>query len=472
MNPFPARPGTDSLGAARAAALPAGELAAGDPAAGDPAAAPAMPAAPAAPAVRRPWRRTAVWPLENVRPGTVTLIIPTFNEAGNIPELLRRLSESIPAGLDCSVLFVDDSKDDTPQVIAREAPHCPFPVSVLHREVPEGGLGGAVVAGMKAAGTDWIVVMDADLQHPPSLVPELVAAGEHSGAELVVASRYIRGGSRAGLAGGYRIAVSRASTWLAKGIFPRRLRGLSDPMSGFFAIRRSIVTAETLRPLGYKILMELAVRCRPGTVTEVPFVFQDRFAGESKSTAREGIRFLRHLVELRTASATARMAVFGLIGLTGFLPNLLALYLLTAGGLHYLPAVVIANQCGVAWNFVLTELLLFRHRRTHRHWADRAGRFAVLANADLVLRVPLIALLVERLGVAVLPATALALLTTFVLRFAATEVLVYLPRSGRRAGRGGAAASRAEADAQAGAETGAGAAAAVRAASVPAPPAV
>ncbi|MBZ9597743.1 glycosyltransferase family 2 protein [Streptomyces yangpuensis] len=360
--------------------------------------------------------------------GSVTLIIPTFNEAGNVAELLRRLGRAIPGDLPCEVLFVDDSTDDTPAVVEKAAADHPFPVSVLHREVAEGGLGGAVVEGIRRAGSDWIVVMDADLQHPPHLVPELVGEGERTGADLVVASRYVSGGSRAGLAGSYRVAVSRAATWLAKGLFPRALRGISDPMSGFFAMRRSAVTDGALRPLGYKILLELAVRCRPAPVAEVPFVFQERFAGESKSTAREGLRFLAHLASLRSAAPLARMIGFGLIGLTGFVPNLLALWLLTGAGMHYLPAEIVANQAGVLWNFVLIEVLLFRERRRHRHWADRVGRFALLANADLLLRIPLIAVFVAQLGMGVLPATALALVTTFVLRFAATEALVYLPR--------------------------------------------
>ncbi|MEJ8642729.1 glycosyltransferase family 2 protein [Streptomyces sp. MS1.HAVA.3] len=103
--------------------------------------------------------------------GSVTLIIPTFNEAGNVGELLRRLGEALPDHLPCEVLFVDDSTDDTPAVIEKAAADHPFPVSVLHREVAVGGLGGAVVEGVKRADTDWIVVMDADLQHPPHLVP-------------------------------------------------------------------------------------------------------------------------------------------------------------------------------------------------------------------------------------------------------------------------------------------------------------
>ncbi|MGW2820651.1 glycosyltransferase [Streptomyces sp. NPDC001443] len=373
----------------------------------------------------------AVRAAEVPEPGAVTIVVPTFNESANVRRLLHLITESVPARLPCEVVFVDDSTDDTPEVIRAAAEDCPFPVTVLHRDEPVGGLGGAVVEGLRAAGSDWIVVMDGDCQHPPSLVPELVATGERAHAGLVVASRYIKGGSRAGLAGSYRVAVSRGATWLTKSLFPRKLHGISDPMSGFFAIRRSAVTADVLKPLGYKILLELAVRSRPRQVTEVPFVFQDRFAGESKSSAREGLRFLRHLAGLRTASPVARMIGFGLIGATGFVPNLLGLGALTAAGMHYVPAEILANQFGVAWNFLLIEHLLFRDRRSHRRWWDRVGRFALLANADLVLRIPLIALFVGRFGMGALSATALALVTTFVLRFVGTEALVYLPRRGR-----------------------------------------
>ncbi|WP_431995292.1 glycosyltransferase [Streptomyces griseoflavus] len=375
----------------------------------------------------------ALGPLEVPEPGAVTLVVPTFNESANVRRLLHRITESVPARLPCEVVFVDDSTDDTPDVIREAAEDCPFPVTVLHREEAVGGLGGAVVEGIRAASSDWVVVMDGDCRHPPSLVPELVATGERANAGLVVASRYIGGGSGAGLAGGHRTAVSRGATWLAKALFPRRLRGISDPMSGFFAVRRGAVTAGVLRPLGHEILLELAVRGRPRTVTEVPFVLRDRFAGESEPTAREGMRFLRHLAGLRTESPLARMVVFGLIGLTGFVPNLAALWALTEAGVHYLPAEIVANQFGVAWNFLLIETLLFRERRRHRHWADRTARFTLLANADLVLRLPLIALLVARFGMAALPATALALVITFVLRFVGTEALVYLPSRSRKA---------------------------------------
>lgn len=126
-------------------------------------------------------------------------------------------------------------------------------------------------------------------------------------ADLVVATRYAGGGSGAGLDGGFRRFASGGSTALAKAVFPRRLGNVSDPMSGFFAVRATALDADVLRPLGYKILLELIVRCRLGRVTEVPYQFQDRFAGESKANFGEGLRFLRHLLVLRVSSVSASL---------------------------------------------------------------------------------------------------------------------------------------------------------------------
>ncbi|MEU8464910.1 GtrA family protein [Streptomyces sp. NPDC029003] len=384
-------------------------------------------------------------------PGGITVIIPASGESAYVRELLGGLRSALPAGPPCAVLLADGSPDGIPAVIEEAAADCPLPVSVLHRSPAEGGLGRAVAEGVGRAGTEWIVVMDAARRHPARLVPDLVGEGVRTGADLVVASRRAAG-------------ASRGAVWLAKGLFPRALRGIGDPLSGCFAVRRAALgalgagggaggsggagapggvatpagahashAAAAPKPIGRRILLELAVRCRPAKTAEVPCDVPDRPARESGSRARDGLRLLAQLAVLRSASPLARMIGFGLIGLSGFAPNLLALWLLTHAGVQYLAAEVLANQAGVVWNFLLIEALLFRERRHHRHWADRVGRFALLANADLLLRIPLIALFVARLGLGVLPATALALVTTFVLRFAATEALVYLPRGPRAA---------------------------------------
>ena len=375
-----------------------------------------------------------VLPAQDPNAPLVSLVIPTFNEAGNIPELLTRLAGAVPEDMPCEVIFVDDSTDDTPRVITESARNCRLAVSVLHRDRPEGGLGGAVADGLREATAPWIVVMDADLQHPPSLVPELVAAGQRSRADLVVASRYTAGGSRAGLDGSFRMLASGLTTRLARLAFWRQLRGVSDPMSGFFAVRSAALDASVLRPLGYKILLELIVRCRPRRVTEVPYRFQDRFAGESKASLSEGWRFLRHLIMLRCSGARASMLAFGLIGVSGFVPNLATLWLLSKPlGMNYLLAEVLANQVAIIWNFLLLDFVLFHHRR-HNHWTGRFGKFLVLANSDLVARIPLLGLLVAHAHMNVLVATAVTLIAAFGARFVVTDRFIYLARPGRRRG--------------------------------------
>ncbi|MFJ4643516.1 glycosyltransferase [Streptomyces bobili] len=365
-------------------------------------------------------------------PADVSIVVPTFNEADNIHELLARIGAAIPAGTRAEVVFADDSTDRTCEVIEEAALSSAVPVVLHHRPVPEGGLGGAVVEGIARATAPWIVVIDADLQHPPELIPQLLARGTATSAELVVASRYTAGGDRAGLDGGYRKLVSSSSTLLTKSLFPRALSGLTDPMSGFFAIRRTAVDRasaqdEGLQPLGYKILLELAVRCRPRGIAEVPYAFGERHAGESKSTAREGMRFLRHLITLRTADPRARAVVFGLIGLSGFVPNLALLWLLTdqAPGLHYAPAEIIANQAGLLWNFALIDSLVYRNQRRHHRRSVRLLTFAAVGNLDLVARIPLAALLIGAAGMTALPATALAMAIVFTARFLVVDRWLY-----------------------------------------------
>jgi glycosyltransferase involved in cell wall biosynthesis len=226
---------------------------------------------------------------------TVSVVIPTFNEAGNVDELLRRLAEALPAGAE--VVVVDDSTDDTADRARAAAPAVPFTLTVIHRDAPAGGLGGAVVEGLRAARADWAVVMDGDLQHPPAVVAELLAAGP--GHDVVVATRYAHGGDGAGLGSPYRHAVSRGSKVLAARLLGGAVARMSDPLSGFFAVRRAALDLDAVDPIGYKILLELVVRSGLERIAEVPFTFGARHAEESKSTAREGMRFLRHLRTLR-----------------------------------------------------------------------------------------------------------------------------------------------------------------------------
>ena len=354
----------------------------------------------------------------------LTVLVPTCNEAENIRPLLSALGQAL-AGLPAArVLFVDDSTDGTDALIRELASTLPIEVGVLHREWPSGGLGGAIVAGLAAAETPWCVVMDADLQHPPELAPALVAEGERTDAQLVVGSRYRAGHRAAGFTSPVRSLISRLCTRLVRLTFPRTLAGITDPMSGLFAVRRDLWESAELRPEGYKILLELAVRTRPSVVAELPYRFRPRRSGASKAGCAEGMRFLRHLTRLRLTGARGRMCAFVFIGASGLVPNLVATWVLLRLGLGYVAAAILANQVAMLWNFLLIDLVLFHHRRAG-HWAWRLARFAVLANADLIGRIPLLGWLVRHAHLGPVWATGVTLLAASAVRFLITDRVLY-----------------------------------------------
>ena len=230
----------------------------------------------------------------------LSLVIPTLNERENIEPLIAEVSGAL-AGISWEAIFVDDSSDDTAAEIARIAAANPQ-VVLLHRTGPGLSLATAVVAGLARARGTYICVLDADLQHPPQGIPAMLEEARRSGADVVIASRYVPGGSAGGLAGPLRRFYSVGLKALSRLLFPRRLAGITDPLGGYFLIRRDIVQGVRLEPLGYKILLEILVRTRWRTVREVPYQFQPRRYGSSKADLPQGFWFLRHLARLAWSS--------------------------------------------------------------------------------------------------------------------------------------------------------------------------
>jgi dolichol-phosphate mannosyltransferase len=255
-----------------------------------------------------------------------------------------------------------------------------------------------------------------------------VAEAERAGQDVVVASRHVPGGSDGGLAGWRRRAASRAATGLARAACPRALRGISDPMSGFFAVRREALALEALKPQGFKILVEILARHPHLRRGEVPFVFAERHAGQSKAGAAEGWRFLRLLMHLRVRGGWhSRMIQFGLVGLAGLAVNTVALWLFATpmwGGLPYLVAAVLATQVSSAWNFFGYETWVYPGAKRSRWWS-RLLRTTAVNDAALIFRLPLMALLVEIVGIGYLVANALTLFLLFVSRFLVSDRLIY-----------------------------------------------
>jgi len=369
----------------------------------------------------------------------VCVLVPTRNEAGNVGPLLGRLGPVL-ASMGGEVLFVDDSDDQTPAVVAAAAKTNAVPIRVLYRACGErlGGLGGAVKSGLAAVTAPWAVVMDGDLQHPPEHVPERIAAAER-GADLVVATRYGGNGSSAGLSSRFRGLASRGATGVARLLFPRALAGVSDPMSGFFAVRTAAVDPGELHPRGFKILLELLVRYPRLRVTEVPFTFAKRHDGESKASGQEAVRYLRQLIDLRMTvpRRAGRLLRFAMVGGSGVVVNLKVLALLLRAHVgafwagRQAAAAIIATQVAIGWNFVLTERWVFRGRA--RHWAGRLFPFWVLNCAALVAQLPLAARLRPLLGGSYLLATAAALAILILARFAVCDRLLYHPAGSHRA---------------------------------------
>ncbi len=233
--------------------------------------------------------------------------MPTRNEAPNVEPLAHRLGAvlgSRPGGWE--LVFVDDSDDSTPQLV-RGLVDVGLPVRLLHREKADrqGGLGGAVQEGFAMARGYVVAVMDADLQHPPEALPALVSPVLLGDAALVAGSRYGWAGGDSGLSGPWRHFVSGTCRGLVHLLVPAS-RPLQDPLSGFFALRRSLLDGVQLQPAGYKILLEVVVRAKPAPVANVGFDFAPRHAGRSKADLHEGLMFLRHLSRLVVISWRSR----------------------------------------------------------------------------------------------------------------------------------------------------------------------
>jgi dolichol-phosphate mannosyltransferase len=349
----------------------------------------------------------------------LSIVVPTKNECGNVVRLIELLETVLPT-VAIEIVFVDASTDGTAKAVEQRARGSKREIRLLpqssNRRV--GGLGGAVVQGLRAARAPWVCVMDADLQHPPELIAALLEQAEARDLDLVVASRYCEHGERSGL-GWARAMASRSSTRVARLLFPQRLREVTDPMSGFFLVRRDAIALDELRPRGFKILLEILVRNPALRVAEVWFAFGERQAGKSKATIREGLRYLSLLARLRFAR-------FGVVGASGLVVNTLVLALLTdVAGLFYVVSAVVATQASTLWNFWFTELWVFSDRDHKRGRANRMALFFLMNNTALALRGPLLVLLTSGLGIHYVVSNVLSLVGLTLVRFALADTWIW-----------------------------------------------
>jgi dolichol-phosphate mannosyltransferase len=295
-------------------------------------------------------------------PAVLTVVIPTFNERGNITEIVARL-DRVLAGLPWEVIFVDDDSPDRTAETVKAIAAVDSRVRCLKR-VGRRGLAGACIEGMLASSAPYVAVMDADLQHDENILPQMLAALKDNSAEAVVGSRYVSGGSASSFTAG-RAKFSRAATGLA-----RRLLGvdIADPMSGFFMLRREKLdeVAPELSPVGFKILLDIILTSRRRLrVIEIPYEFRPRRFGESKFDAAIGLEFAGlALAKISGGVVGPRFISFSLVGTSGLALHLVVLKLaLGTVAPDFSVAQAIATFAAMLSNFLLNNQLTYHDRR-------------------------------------------------------------------------------------------------------------
>lgn len=313
----------------------------------------------------------------------LSLIIPTYNERDNIAPLVQRVNQAL-SGYDYEILFVDDdSRDGTAELAASLSPE--YPVRVMVRKGKK-GLASAVIDGLNEVSGELVGVMDADLQHPPEVLPELVKK-LLDGADIAIASRYVAGGSceEWGL---LRKLISRGAIFIGH-LFLPSTRQVSDLMSGFFMFKKQVAEGANLKPFGYKILLELLYEGHHQKVAEVPFCFETRQFGQSKLGLSQQVDYLKHIFDLmRRRGEFMRFFKFCLVGASGVGVNMGLLWLLTeVGGLFYLVSAAISIETSIISNFTLNDFFTFpdRRHRGMKNFLARMVKFNMVSLAGLGL---------------------------------------------------------------------------------------
>ncbi|AVH65160.1 sulfonate ABC transporter permease [Nostoc sp. 'Peltigera membranacea cyanobiont' 213] len=345
----------------------------------------------------------------------LSLVIPTYKERDNIKNVVSILSqlldESIPGNYE--LIVVDDDSPDRTWEIAQSLTQ-EYPQLRVMRRQQERGLSSAVIRGWQAATGNVLGVIDGDLQHPPEVLMQLLRSVEQ-GADLAVASRHVEGGGVSSWSVVRRF-LSRGAQLLGLVILPGVLGRVSDPMSGYFMVRRSAIANARLNPVGYKILLEVIGRGKVDQVAEVGYVFCERKEGESKVTWKQYIDYIHHLVRLRLSTGRVgrfsrkvnfpigRFLRFGLVGFSGVFVDLTVFYLLrTVIHLGLTRSTILSAGVAIINNFLWNDLWTFsdisqRQRDPHQRF-KRFLKFSAICLAGVVLQALIINFLYNVLGI-------------------------------------------------------------------------
>lgn len=365
----------------------------------------------------------------------VSIIVPTYNESQNIVGILKSIGENMPRGLRSETIVVDDNSPDGTGRIAEEYVSglrrmAENTIAVIHRRAKE-GLSSAILNGIEHARGETIVVMDSDFSHPPQVIPKMIEAFRGQRCDIVVASRYTAGGAIRGWTTKRKL-MSRVATLIAR-------RGLGvrpeDPMSGFFAFKKSIIRGLNFDALGYKFLLELLVKTKGVRIREIPYTFENRRLGSSKLDLSTVLDYGRSVWRLyrggriressdrrNSVRFLSKAARFFTVGLSGFVVNY-AISMLFASGLAefwYVHANVFGIMASISSNFVLNKVWTFGDRDFgRRRVLSQYGRFCLFSSAGAAVQLGMVYWLVDTHSVsyplALISAVATAAFSNFVL---------------------------------------------------------
>lgn len=300
----------------------------------------------------------------------LTVIIPTFKEEANIRKIITEVNAVFHNNnLNGEILVVDDNSPDNTIGIVIDLKKTLPNLNLLVR-TSDHGLSQSVADGFSHADSDVFVVIDADLSHPPALIPEMYAE-IRAGSDVVIGSRYMEGGGIRKWPFKRRI-ISLGATFLGRLLFPE----VTDPVSGFFAIRKSVVAGAKLKPRGYKILLEVLGKGSWENDKEIPFEFSDREIGSSKLKIKTIIEYAQQVADISVYSLLNRESAarkewekavrFGIVGLTGIVVNQgLLIYLKEFAGFSIPAASIVAIEVSILSNFLLNDLWTFRGDGKH-----------------------------------------------------------------------------------------------------------
>lgn len=408
-------------------------------------------------------------PVSSRRPRTVSIVIPTYNEAENISRLIEAIKDNLPPGISTEIIVVDDnSPDGTGKIVetytqnnnssTKKSPlqrqdqeeqeqnvleingnkkNCS--VKVINRK-NRNGLIAAILQGISSSGGDYILVMDADFSHSPKNIPRMIEEVLHNPDQIVVASRYVKGSSIVGWPVKRKI-ISRCANIIARYVL--RLCNITDPMSGFFAFRRHLIENVTIDTSGYKLLLELLVKVNGGStrVREIPYTFTDRQSGRSKMDNGVMIDYIKAVWHLYRYGQKSKQTTeqnkekrksilflskagrFFTIGASGLLVNYVISYLLSNGilaNLWYVQATVIGIICSITSNFFLNKAWTFEDRNfSARHTLRQYGLFFGMSSIGAALQLAILYFLVEsadmKYEVSLILAVAIASMSNFLL---------------------------------------------------------